>query len=226
MAGEKSVETLRVFFSGRGARDFLATQQLSTREQKLIEAAMATARTANPDIALMREADTLIREIQSREGAGKPFASVPKERGRVYNDTELGRMSSLRFRPDYDPLGNPDSLQGYYYSNWLKENIYGPIIILLLIAGAWWYTGSSDSDISGIFGLTAAKFPVARYHCEKNGQRLPENPEEIRERLKVLDEGRDRLGYWLGDGRVYYPLSDETKKADERVHHTLCIEAE
>jgi hypothetical protein len=185
---------------------------------------METARTPNPDIELMRKADALVREIRERNS----FAELPlrKER-RVFSESEIGRYSSLQYYAEKDPLGNPDTLLGYFYREFKINTLYGPILVLLLMAGAWWFFGSGDgNELGSVLGLNATKFPMARYHCEQAGKQLPANADVIRERLPRLDEGRDRLGYWLADGRVYYPLTDETLRADERIHLYLCVAPE
>jgi len=224
MEEEKSAEALHLFFSGNAAAHLLERSDLGNREIRIIEAAIQTARSNNPDIETMREADKIIAGIRKNRNTinRPPSTSFPGYASS--HETELGRLSSLEHHADVDPLGNPDSLLGYFYRDYQLHAVYGPALILLLILGLGWYIGDEDENLGERVGLNALHFSQARQRCRASGKRLPGNAEEVAAHLLRLREGRDRLGYWLRDGHIYYPLEDRTTKADEKVHLSLCLD--
>jgi hypothetical protein len=229
MESKKSAESLRIYFSGPAPRRFLQHPDVTTSERRTIEAAIATAGSAAPDLGLMRRADRLIRlyrETHSPSEIDRQRAQRPD-----FAESEMARYSSLRNRPDTDPVGDPRTFRGSLYDMFKRRTIYTPIASIALFFLFWFLYDHmpgvrEEAERSDHLFFNIADYPVARYKCKAEGKRLPRTPEELSRQVEMWNEGKARLGYWLDGGRVYLPLEDRIVPADERMRWYLCVEKE
>jgi len=227
MESMRSPEALRIYFRGPAPRRFLKDSRISARESRVIEAAIATAGTADPDLDTMREAERLIR--LHREEAFSSDSYQRKEERPDFAESEMARYSSLRNRPTYDAAGDPRTFRGYLYDNFIRRTIYAPIIIFALFFLFWFLydhlPGFRDEvESSDALFFNIAHYPLAHYKCKAEGKRLPRTPEELSRQVMAWDEGKARIGYWLDGGKVYLPLEDRIiVPPDEMMRWYICI---
>jgi len=226
MESTKSAEALRIYFSGPAPRRFLERSDLTVKESRLVEAAIATAENAVPELETMRKADRLIRRHRDAFHASD---SLPGETERPdFAESELARYSSLRNRPDHDAAGDSRTLRGSLYDNFLRRTIYAPILIFALFVLFWFLYDHlpgfrRELESSDRLFFNIAHYPLARSRCEAEGKRLPRTPEELSRQVMRWDEGKARIGYWLDGGKVYLPLEDRIVPPDKMMRWYICV---
>ncbi|WP_457607748.1 hypothetical protein [Nitratifractor sp.] len=225
---EKSPEALRIYFSGPAALKFLESNDLTVHEVKVIEAAMATARTANPDLDLLREADAIVHRVSH------PAAEEPRERRepeRAFAESPLASLSRPMPRPGEEEP-NPRTFLGYlqWRARWeQRQMILVPLITFGLIFLAFLILKYVPGAQERLFTANSLPFSSAHYEeaverCSKLDKRLPETVEELQESLDGIPDYKAKTGYWIGDGRVYYPATGEVKAKDRLLHWVVCVE--
>jgi hypothetical protein len=227
MESIRSPEALRIYFRGPAPRRFLERSDITVRETRVVEAAIATAGSAAPDLETMREAERLIRLHREEYPPSGPRSG--REERPDFAESEMARYSSLRNRPTYDAAGDPRTLRGYLYDNFKRRTIYAPIVIFALFFLFWFlydhlpgFREEVESSDALFFNIT--HYPLAHYKCKAKGKRLPRTPEELSRRVMAWDEGKARIGYWLDGGRVYLPLEDRIiVPPDEMMRWYICI---
>lgn len=227
---QKSPEALRIYFSGTQAAKALAEGNFTAEEARIIEAAMATARTPNPDLDLLREADAVLHRTVP-DASEMRHGTRPGER-RSYHESSLAQLSKEMEIPESSDTV-PHSFLGYVIWRWERRwrwrHIYAPIITLVLILltslivtrCSFVQDRLKASPKLSIINFT--RFDEAQKRCEKIGQKLAATPKEILERIGSLDEIEAEWGYWLRDGRVFVPKSYQTLPADNRMHGFVCV---
>jgi len=227
----KSPEALRIYFSGTQPAKALAEGDFTVREAKIIEAAMATARTTNPDLSLLQEADAIIHRPSADEGVhagGKGDAADET----LYDESPLAELSKEIPPPEsFEP--DRHTLIGYLMWRWERRwrwrNIYSPIItlVVVLIVGlvvtkcSFVQDRLKTSPTLSIINFT--RYDDAKKRCEKIGQLLAATPDEILARLDTLSDIEAEFGYWLRDGKVFIPKTHQIIPADDRMHGFVCV---
>jgi hypothetical protein len=227
----KSPEALHIFFGGAGALRALKSHDFTAAETRTIEAAIASARSANPDIGLLREADAIIERAKA--------AATPADSSR--NDftprREEGSISSLsghftppeerEGKPDWDPTGR--GLFGYLMWRYRWKHFYAPIltliaVLILFLVVKLFPTVGNEVRSSGFIGMNTGSYEEAQRLCRETGAELPADPGEILSNVRKMNASQLELGYWLRDGRVYIPKNDTVKARDELQHWFICVE--
>jgi len=227
----KSPEALRIYFSGTQPAKALSEGDFTVREAKIIEAAMATARTANPDLSLLQEADAILHRPSADEGvhAGERSDAADET---LYNESPLAELSKEMEPPEsFEP--DRHTFIGYLMWRWERRwrwrNIYSPIITLVIILLAALVVTKCSfvqdrlKTSPGLSIINFTRFDDAKNRCEKIGQKMAATPEDILSRLDMLNEPEAEIGYWLRDGRVFIPKTNKIIPADERMHGFICI---
>jgi len=211
----KSPETLRVFFTGRAVMRFLKSNRLGIRQSKIIEAAVKTAHTPNPDLAILEEADRLIKQLENRKS---------KIDNQIHSKKRAGNNARLRGKQAEKYQNN---LMKWISREYSWAHILAPVLALGILLISAQFVAHSESAknhiVSDIFALNAERFPVAIEYCRENGKYLPENPDQIMDNMKKINTAKAKMGYWLRDGKIYLPLSGSIIPPDRRVHWFICV---
>ncbi len=225
----KSPEALRIFFSSQAPLRALSQGEFSQKEKKLIQAAILSAKTPNPDIELLRQADALLRLYSKRSNSASKKRPSPAFSKHIrYGEGELAQLSKEMERAE-DIVSDRRTLWGWLYWRWKWKHIYAPIITLLLILTLSMIVTKCSfikdrikaSPKFGILNFT--RFDDAKRRCEKIGQSLASTPKQILERIDSLDKTKAQWGYWLRDGRVFIPDTYKIIPADKRMHGFVCV---
>ena len=221
----KSPEALRIYFSGPRVLKFLESNRLTVHESRIIEKAMATARTANPDLGLLEKADAIIRKIEHPESAESEQSprreTIPPAEGSLAQlSREMSETES--FEPDRH------TFLGWLIWRWKWENFYAPIItlgiILLLYFVATHSVWVKNQIRSSDTFLSCYRYNEAARVCRMVRKRLPADSEELLSHLEKIPDYKARQGYWLRGGSVYFPDSGKVQPKDKYLHWTLCVE--
>jgi hypothetical protein len=227
----KSPEALHIFFSGPGALRALKSYGLTAAETRTIEAAIASAQSANPDIDLLREADAILERARAAATPTDPPArgfaphageeSISSLSGHFTPPEEREQKSEL------NPMGR--GLFGYLMWRYRWKHIFVPLftliaVLILLLVVKLFPTVGKEIRSSNLLGINTGSYEEARQICRDTGEQLPAGPEEILAKVKKLNASQLELGFWLRDGRVYIPKSDTVKTRDKLQHWFICVD--
>jgi len=227
----KSPEALHIFFSGPGALRALKSYDLTATETRTVEAAIASAQSANPDIDLLREANAI---LERAKGATAPPSS-PAGGFAPHGEEESLSGLSGHFTPieererksDLNPTGR--GLFGYLMWRYRWKHFYAPIltlivVLIILFIVKLFPTVGKEVRSSGFMGINTGSYEEARQICRETREALPAAPEEILSNVRKMNASQLELGYWLRDGRVYIPKSDTVTARDKLQHWFICVE--
>ena len=226
----RSPEALRIYFSGPAALKLLESKELSAHESKIIEAAIATAQTANPDLKILREADAVVQRLEHPRGETERDVWSPAGP----DESSLASLSG-DFNPEKELEPSRHTMLGRYI-RWQQRRyrwrtFYAPIVLLGIIFVAYLLVtrvpGVKERlQVSDALPIPAnsAQYEEAVARCEKIGKHLPDSVDRLKSRLSKIPDYKAGTGYWLSDGRIYIPAKDTTVPRDKGFHWIVCVE--
>ena len=210
---------------------FLESNDLTVHESRILEKAMASARTLNPDLKLLEEADAIVRRYEEGEATEYPSIQTSHSPGPVYGESELAQLSKeIPKEQGFEP--DRRTFLGYMIWRWERRwkwrHFYSPIIPFFLILRIYLFVSHSEwaknqLRSSDIF-LNSYRYDEAVEVCKKVGKRLPADPDELLANTRSIPQYKGQQGYWLEGKKIYYPEKREIKKGDQYFHWTICVE--
>ncbi len=227
----KSPEALRIYFSGPRVLKFLESNDLTVHESRVLEKAMATARTLNPDLQLLEEADAIVQRYEEGEATASPSTHTAHRSTPIHGESELAQLSKeMPKEQEFEP--DRRTFLGYmiwrWERRWTWRHFYAPIITALLVLIVYLFVSHSDWAKNQIRSrdifLNSYRYEEAVEVCDKVGKRLPADPDELLANVRSIPQYKAQQGYWLEGRKIYYPATRETKDGDEYFHWTICVE--
>ena len=226
----RSPEALHIYFSGPAPRRVLESPRLGTRDRQTIEAAIASARTPNPDLELLRRAEAIILGLDQR---AEEEAIPPKHTTGSQERTLASLSGDFNPREELEP--DRHSLFGRYLRwqrrRYLWRTYIAPLVVLGLILLAYLLVTrvpgvKEHLQVSDTLPIPAnsARYEEAVQRCRRVGKHLPRTVDELEKRLTTIPNYKAETGYWLADGRIYLPAQRDTRPRDNGFHWIVCVE--
>jgi len=214
MTKEESQEV--EFYRGTSVQQMIQGDRLTEDEKKIVRAAILTARKDKPNMVLIREADSLLKEIAKTRETTEPTVDV-----KVISPKAILSLEKMKY--DQTARSTNIAITEEVRDNAAKNGYKIPLTAMITFFVVKFIYETFIYQEVPLYTFTEAK-----QICSQQGKVLPSDRNGGTDKL-LKQTARNHLEYWAEDGRIFsqgtfFNRFNDLNQQDGEKHYVVCVD--